>query len=115
MLPPALQPVVWLLGGTLFYGSVGAGGVLLLTSLRTGSGSRIGGALVLLLGLAAAYIRLPLAAPIGLVAVGGGAVLCEILFYRFALRPALTWQTVKCGKETARQTSLHLVLLSGSL
>lgn len=114
MLPPALQPVLWLLGAVLFYVSLGAGVVLLLTAARTRRAGLIAFAAVLLLLLAVGYFRLPLTAPMSLVVVGGTGVVCEALFYRLALRPVLAWQTVKYAKETARQTSLHLVLLTGS-
>ncbi len=109
-----LEPIFWLLGILLSYLAVGAGVVLLLVALRirrpdmillSVAALAVTGTLVVL-GSARGSLGLLLAA---LISAGfAGAA------YRLRFRPGMDWQAVKYGKESIRQTTLHLILLSGS-
>jgi multiple sugar transport system permease protein len=68
---------------------------------------------VLAVGSIAAF-ALPLPPAVRMPAVGGVMLALEAIFYRLKMRPGLDWKGFKFGREAARQTTLHLILLSGS-
>jgi multiple sugar transport system permease protein len=109
-----MKPVLWLMGVLLLYMAIG---------------------FLVVIGKLAIRLRYPpaLAAAIGSVALGfavprlvsediAAAIFTGSLVtllglaatYLASLRPRLTWLEVKISKEVARQTILHLVLLTGS-
>lgn len=111
----ALEPIAWLIGVLLFYLSVGAQIVLLLGAARLRRGGPILGALAVVLLHLLALKGLPIAGPGRVLAASLLTLAGAFGVYRLALRPAMDWQAVKAGKETARQTTLHLILLSGAM
>src|SRR5579884_3724315 len=110
-----LEPIFWLLAIFLFYLSLGAEIVLLIAAGRVrSSGVLLGAVGVLLLGVAL-LVALPMGKPTRLMVASLAALACQGALYRLGLRPKMDWQAVKAAKETARQTTLHLILLSGAL
>ncbi|HZO87120.1 MAG TPA: carbohydrate ABC transporter permease [Chthonomonadaceae bacterium] len=115
MIASVLEPIFWLLAIFLFYLSLGAEIVLLIAAGRVrSSGVLLGAVGVLLLGVAL-LVALPMGNPTRLLVASLAALACQGALYRLGLRPKMDWQAVKAAKETARQTTLHLILLSGAL
>jgi multiple sugar transport system permease protein len=115
VLQSVIEPVVWLLGLFLLYLSVGAGIVLTLGAMRTRRPAQIVLALTLCALAIAVCFRLPKVGIFETLTKATLVLICEGVFYWLFLRPAMNWQAVKYGKEAARQTTLHLILLSGSI
>jgi multiple sugar transport system permease protein len=114
-LPRAVEPILLILGIALNYVGAGAWIVCLLTAIRTRVASLIVATLVI--APCAALVVAVTPGSAGLKSAFGGlfAVAAELAVYRVMLRPALTWETVKYARESARQTTLHMVLMSLSL
>jgi multiple sugar transport system permease protein len=110
-----LEPIFWLLGVAGLYAVLGMGIVFSVLSLHLKKLSALGAfaaGVALYFGV---IFRMGLANAFVLVALSGVGILIEFLLYRSLLAPHLDWQAHKYRKETARQTTLHLILLSGSL
>lgn len=110
----SLEPLFLILGIALFYLNVGGWVVLVYSAMRARRRERTLGvvAFALVCGLASLF-----AAGRGvswLVASGLFGIAALASAYRWIVRPVMDWQNVKASKEAARQTSLHLILLSGS-
>jgi multiple sugar transport system permease protein len=109
-----LEPIFWLLGILLSYLAVGAGVVLLLVALRIRRPDMI---LLSLadLGITGTLIVLGSArCSLGLLLGAVGSVGLVAALFRLQFRPGMDWKAIKYGKESARQTTLHLILLTGS-
>ncbi len=115
MLPKSLEPIAWLLGVILLYAGVGGGIVLALMAARTRLLPCIGTIVAIALIGAALYFGLPLGGAARLLVAGSVVTGLEYAAWRFVLRPRFAWHDLKFGKEAARQTMLHLVLLTGSI
>ena len=115
MLSKTLEPVILLLGVVLLYACLGGGIVLVAMAIRlrekTALASVAGAVLISLL----LFIGLPLNGAAHLLVAGIVAVALEVGVWRFVLRPRLAWQDKKFGREAARQATLHLTLLTGSI
>ena len=109
-----LDPFLWLIGVLLSYVVVGAGVVLLLVALRV---RRIVPIVLSLANLAFIGVVICMTGAHGSVTLLLGTALAAGytggLFRRW-IRPRMDWQTVKYAKESVRQVTLHLVLLTGS-
>jgi len=109
-----LDPVFWLIGVILSYVGVGAGVVLLLLALRV---RRVDFILMALADLAITGIAIYQGSARGSLGLLGGSVISVVLaaaLFQLGFRPRMDWQAVKYGKESVRQTILHLILLTGS-
>jgi multiple sugar transport system permease protein len=114
MVLSALDPILWLIGVVLAYVVVGAGVVCLLVALRLRRAELIGLSLanlgfigfLLFIGIGHGSIGLLAAA-----LVTGG---WTFALFRFRFRHRMDWQAIKYAKESVRQTTLHLILLTGS-
>jgi len=109
-----LDPIFWLIGVILSYVGVGAGVVLLLLALRV---RRVDFILMALADLAITGIAIFQGSARGSLGLLGGSVISVGLaaaLFQLGFRPRMDWQTVKYGKESVRQTILHLILLTGS-
>ncbi len=115
MLLKSLNPAAWLLGIVLLYACLGGGAVLLAMAVRLRVKALLAGVVGVVLAVVLLYALLPLAGSGRLVLAGMGAVALEAIVWRVAIRPRLAWQDKKFGKEAARQVSLHLVLITGSI
>lgn len=109
-----LDPFFWLAGVLLGYLGVGAGVVLLLVALKVRRIDFIGAALIDLAITGALLVAGSGKGSLGLlgasvVSVGLAATLFQLLF-----RPGMDWKAIKYGRESVRQTTLHLILLTGS-
>jgi multiple sugar transport system permease protein len=109
-----LDPIFWLVGVVLTYVGVGAGVVLLLIALRVRRMDLTFMAVADLLVTAGLVFMLSGKGSLSLlsasvISVGLGAAL-----FRLGFQPRMDWQAVKYGKESVRQTILHLILLTGS-
>ncbi len=109
-----LEPLALLVGILLCYLGIGMAVVLLLVGLRMrkpalclSSGADLLCSLLLV-------VSLPAKSRMGFLEAGIVSALVGALLWRFQFRPTMDWQALKYGKESARQTILHLVLLTGS-
>ncbi len=114
MLPESVEPILWLLALGALYGSLGTEIVLLITAVKLRRPGLVLGALGPLVIGALLFSGLHVAYPLRLLIPGLAALAYAFGFYRLALRPAMSWQAVKAEKERRRQTTLHLILLTGS-
>ncbi len=110
-----MTPFLWLTAVLLLYAAAGSAIVLIAAAVRT----RFIALLPLILIGAAAGIAVSSAlkshSPVNLIA---GAIIYAVALagiYFVLLRPRLKWQDFKQDRENLRQTSLHLILLSGSV
>lgn len=115
MLVKSLEPILWLLGVALLYLGVGAGVVLTLLVAR--KRQLVGGVILvcLIAFLSVIYRGWAPGSGLGLCLAGLVAIGLEAGFWKYLLAGKMTWQDLKFGKETVRQTVLHLTLLTGSL
>ena len=110
-----LEPVWLLLGIVLLYASLGGGIVMLALAARLREKTVVVSAIAAVLISVVLYAQLPLAGAMRFLMAGMIAAGLEACVWRFALRPRLAWHDQKFGRQAARQTILHLVLLSGSI
>lgn len=107
-------PTLWLIGVLLVY--VAAGFLVVVGALA--ARLRHPPALAAAVGSVALGFAVPrlisAGTPVGVFTGGLAALLGLVVTYLALLRPRLTWLEVKVGKEVARQSSLHLLLLTGS-
>lgn len=110
-----MTPFLWLTAVLLLYAAAGSTIVLIASAIRT----RVLALLPLILSGVVAGLAVSSAlnrhSPLNLIA---GAIVCSIALawtYFGRLRPRLKWQDFKQDRENLRQTSLHLILLSGSV
>ncbi len=110
-----LEPVFWLLGIAGLYATIGMGVVIALTANKLKNRGVLTGALLILAVFIVTIFKVGVANLAVLIGLGATALIVEYVLYRFGLAPHLDWETRKYRKEMIRQTSLHSVLLSGSL
>jgi multiple sugar transport system permease protein len=106
--------ILVVLGVLLLYLWVGAGVVLTLIAARVGRAAVAATAAGLTAAGIVAAVALPGPVSVRLPVIGVAMLALEALIYRLALRPGMNWQALKYGRHTVRQTTLHLILLSGS-
>ena len=109
-----MTPTLWLLGILFLYIVAGAFVVLAVLAVRLQGWAA---ALLMAMGLVAGVAaprHLALSAALRLWSGCGVAAAVLVAAYALLLRPRLTWRERKAGRETSRQTVLHLLLLSGS-
>jgi multiple sugar transport system permease protein len=109
-----LDPVFWLIGVLLSYVGVGAAAVLALVAFRV---RRVDFILLALADLALTVVLIALLCARGSLGLLGAALISVALtgvLFRLWFKPGMDWQAVKYAKESARQTTLHLILLTGS-
>jgi multiple sugar transport system permease protein len=104
-----------MVGVILLYLWIGCGVVMALTAVRVRRRDLAAAVVFGLLTGVACVGLLPIALGLRLMVVGALSLVAEAGLYLAALRPSLDWQALKFGKQSARQTTLHLVLLSGSV
>jgi multiple sugar transport system permease protein len=109
-----LDPIFWLVGVLLSYVGVGAGVVLLLVALRMRRVDLIVAALVDLAITGVAVFAGSGRGSLGLLGASVVSVGLAAALFQFVFRSRMDWQATKYGKETVRQTTLHLILLTGS-
>ncbi len=109
-----LDPVFWLIGVLLSYGVVGAGVVLLLIALRLRRVELIGLSLADLALSGAALVFAAKTGSVGLLAAAIASSGVTYALFRFVFLSRMDWQALKYGKESVRQTTLHLILMTGS-
>ncbi len=114
MLPKAVEPILWILAIAALYLSLGVTSVSLIAAARLRRGGLILGVLGTLAVGVVALAGLRIAMPMRLLVACLVALAYAFGFYRLALRPVMGWQSVKSARETARQTTLHLILLIGA-
>jgi multiple sugar transport system permease protein len=110
-----VTPFLWFTAVILLYAVAGS------TIVLIGAAIRLRLLAILLLILMGAVIGMAVSSatksvyPVNLItgALVYGAVLSGVYFG--LLRPRLTWQDIKQNRENLRQTTLHLILLSGSV
>lgn len=107
-------PTLWLIGVLLLY--VAAGFLVVVGALA--ARLRYPPALAAAAGSVALGFAVPrlisAGTAVGVFTGGLAALLGLAATYLALLRPRLTWLEAKVGKEVARQTGMHLVLLTGS-
>ena len=109
-----LEPIVWLIGILLCYLGVGGAIVLLLVALQLRRADVIILSLTDLVITGVLIVLGSARGSLGLLAAGVISVGAAAALFRLRFRPAMDWKAVKYGKESARQTTLHLILLTGS-
>ncbi len=109
------EPILWLIAVGMMYLSVGACVATFFIALRTRRIMPIVCCIVLLLMTLAGIVKISIRLGVsGVIIAAAISLLCSALLYRFGLQPGMDWQAVKAGRETVRQTTLHLILLTGS-
>ena len=109
-----LEPFLWLIGVLLSYLGVGAGVVLLLIALRVRRADFIGMAVASLAVTGLALVFGSGKGSLGLLAASMISVGVAASLFRLGFRPRMDWKAIKYGKVSVRQTTLHLILLTGS-
>jgi multiple sugar transport system permease protein len=110
----ALEPVLWIIAMLLLYAGLGGAVVLIFLAVRLKRPSANLILMALLVACAVTYRLLFRYGPLGLGLASLVTALAELFTYRMLLFPAVDWQAMKYAREVARQTALHLILLSGS-
>jgi multiple sugar transport system permease protein len=105
---------LFILGVLLTYVAAGSAIVLGGLAVRSRNMGILAAIIVVLLSAILAAPRLTTDTG-GVMAAGSGtALICFAIIYLVGLRPRMTWQDHKAGREIKRQTILHLILLTGS-
>ncbi len=115
MINSMLQPLSLLIGIALCYLGIGSAVVLLLIAVRMRRQSLFPTALIDLILSMLLIALLARVSNLGLLVAGTASVVFGSVIWKTQFRPVMDWKALKYGKEAARQTVLHMVLLTGSV
>ena len=109
-----MNPVTWLAAVLLLY--FAAGCTIVLFTLSFKEKNPLGGALIMLGAVAGIMLAKHSGLPSSRALLVGDVLALAIfaISWYAVIRPKMTWRDRKFGKETTRQTILHLVLMTGS-